>query len=261
MSESQIQVYKFEGAPIRVLEDKNGNPLSVAKDVATTLGYADTVNAIKQHCKGVAIHHPLQTEGGIQQVRMITEGDMYRLIVASKLPNAQRFESWIFDEVIPQIRRTGGYIPQGETPEETMARAVLIAQKTIEQQKRQLAEQAPKVLFADAVSASDGTCLVGELAKMITQSYKDHGDSYSIGQNRMFARLREDGYLGTTRQNKNVPLQRYIEQGLFRIKETTVVHSDGHISLNRTPKVTGKGQTYFLHKYGWKDENAKAHEL
>lgn len=253
MNQSLVQVYKFEGAPIRALEDKNGNPLFVAKDVATALGYADTVNAIKQHCKGVAIHHPLLTEGGIQQVRMITEGDMYRLIAASKLPNAQRFESWIFDEVIPQIRRTGGYIPQGETPEETMARAVLIAQKTIEQQKRQLAEQAPKVLFADAVSASDGTCLVGELAKMITQSYKDHGSGVTIGQNRLFDRLRTDGYLGTVGQNRNVPRQRYVEQGLFRIKETTIVHSDGHTTLNRTTKVTGKGQTYFLHRYGWKE--------
>lgn len=253
MVQSQLQVYKFEDSNIRATADENGNPLFVANDVAKALGYERPAKAILDHCKGVPKWGPLQTAGGPQRARMITEGDMYRLIAGSKLPNAQRFESWVFDEVIPQIRRTGGYIPQGETPEETMARAVLIAQKTIEQQRLQLAAQAPKVLFADAVSASDGTCLVGELAKMITQSYKDHGDSYSIGQNRMFARLREDGYLGTSGQNKNVPLQRYVEQGLFRIKETTIVHSDGHTTLNRTTKVTGKGQTYFLRKYGWKE--------
>ena len=137
-----------------------------------------------------------------------------------------------------------------ETPEETMARAVIIAQKTIERQTKRIAEQdatidemRPKALFADAVAASDGTCLVGELAKMLTQA------GYTIGQNRLFKRLRDEGFLGKSGSNKNVPLQRYVEQGLFRIKETAITHPDGHVTINRTPKVTGKGQRYFIERY------------
>lgn len=262
MNKSQLQVYKFEDSSIRATADENGNPLFVGRDVALALGYATPQKAIRDHCKGVPKWNTLQTEGGPQRVRMISEGDMYRLIAGSKLPSAQKFESWIFDEVIPQIRRTGGYLAGQEhmTPEQMLLageqwlKKIVGEQKQLlEQKDKQIAEQAPKVLFADAVSASDGTCLVGELAKMITQSYKDHNSSFTIGQNRLFARLRKDGYLGTTGQNRNVLLQRYIEQGFFRIKETTIVHPDGHVSLNRTPKVTGRGQRYFLHKYGWKE--------
>lgn len=131
-----------------------------------------------------------------------------------------------------------------------MARAVLIAQDTISRQRRQIAdrdeqidEMRPKALFADAVAASDGTCLVGELAKMLRQSGVD------IGQNRLFAQLREEGYLGKFGSNYNVPTQRAMDMGLFRIKETAITHADGHVTVNRTPKVTGKGQRYFIDKY------------
>lgn len=132
---------------------------------------------------------------------------------------------------------------QDETPEETMARAVLLAKKTIERQKAQIDEMRPKALFADAVAASDGTCLVGELAKMMTQA------GFTVGQNRLFAILRNDGYLGKGGSNRNVPLQRYVEQGLFKIKETAVSHADGHVTINRTPKITGRGQRYFIDHY------------
>lgn len=132
---------------------------------------------------------------------------------------------------------------QDETPEQIMARAVLVAQDTIERQKRQIDELKPKALFADAVAASDGTCLVGELAKMLKQN------GVNIGQNRLFSWLRENGYLGKTGSNRNVPTQRSMEQGLFRIKETAVTHSDGHVTINRTPKVTGKGQRYFIEAF------------
>ena len=124
-----------------------------------------------------------------------------------------------------------------------MARAVLLAQQTIDRQKSRIAELEPKALFADAVAASDGTCLVGELAKMLRQN------GVEVGQNRLFAMLREDGYLGNVGNNRNVPTQRSMEMGLFRIKETAVTHSDGHVTINRTPKVTGKGQTYFVKRY------------
>lgn len=134
-------------------------------------------------------------------------------------------------------------VARDESPEQTMARAVLIAQSTIERQKSRIAELEPKAMFADAVAASDGTCLVGELAKMMTQA------GFKVGQNRLFAILRDDGYLGKSGSNKNVPLQRYVEQGLFRIKETAITHADGHVSINRTTKVTGKGQRYFIDRY------------
>ncbi len=239
-----------EFGDLRIVEE-GGRTMFCAKDVATALGYKDTANAIKLHCKGVANYHPLRTSGGIQNVRFIAEGDVLRLIVSSKLPQAQAYERWVFDEVLPSIHRTGGYIAAkpDETPEEVMARALRIADDTMRRQKARIdglsaenAELRPKALFADAVAASDGTCLVGELAKMLRQN------GVPIGQNRLFGWLREQGWLGKSGSNRNVPTQRAMDMGLFRIKETAVTHSDGHVTVTRTPKVTGKGQTYFIGK-------------
>lgn len=161
MTESNVQPFEFRGNPVATVTTGNGTVLFCAKHVATALGYKRPADAVKQHCKGSVIRRPLETAGGIQQMVFITEGDVYRLIASSKLTSAVEFEHWLFDEVVPQIRRTGGYIPQGETPEETMARAVLIAQKTIEEQRKQLDEQKPKVLFADAVATSNKTGFKG----------------------------------------------------------------------------------------------------
>ena len=238
----------FESADfgaLRATKDEGGNPLFCAKDVATALGYKRPSDAIQQHCRGAAIHRPLPTAGGVQQARFITEGDMYRLIVSSKLESAVRFEKWVFDDVLPSIRRDGGYMVarEDESDEQVMARALLIAQKAITAKDKHIAELEPKARFADAVAASDGTCLVGELAKMLRQNGVD------VGQNRLFAKLRDDGFLGKVGQNRNVPTQRAMEMGLFRIKETAVTHSDGHVTITRTPKVTGKGQTYFMQRY------------
>lgn len=182
----------------------------------------------------------------------VTEAGFYKLVLASRKPEAKEFQRWVTHEVLPSIRKHGGYMAGQErmTPEQMLAASmrwlesrIREQEETISRQAGQLEEQRPKVLFADAVSASDGTCLIGELAKMLTQA------GYVIGQNRLFVRLREDGYLGKTGQNRNVPLQRWVEQGLFRIKETAVTHADGHVTINRTTKVTGRGQTYFLKKY------------
>lgn len=224
---------------------RDGVPMFCAKDVAVALGYQNTNKAISDHCKGVPIRYPLKTTGGIQDVRFITEGDMYRLIASSKLESAQRFESWVFDEVIPAIRRNGGYMVArtDETPEQLLARALKLADATLRERDARIAELEPKALFADAVAASDGTCLVGELAKMMRQNGLD------IGQNRTFELLRNDGFLGKSGSNRNVPTQRAMDMGLFRIKETAVTHSDGHVTINRTPKVTGKGQRYFIDRY------------
>lgn len=241
-----IQVFNNEQFGALRTYEEDGQVLFCGKDVAASLGYKDTTNAMKRHCRGVAKRHPIQDSlGRTQEAVFITEPDLYRLITHSKLPTAEKFERWVFEEVLPAIRRTGGYMvaKQDETPEQIMARAVLVAQDTIERQKREIAELKPKALFADAVAASDGTCLVGELAKMLKQN------GVNMGQNRLFAWMREHGYLGKTGSNRNVPTQRAMEQGLFRIKETAVTHSDGHVTINRTPKVTGKGQRYFIEAF------------
>ncbi|MFZ3541004.1 phage antirepressor KilAC domain-containing protein [Bifidobacterium adolescentis] len=155
-------------------------------------------------------------------------------------------------EALDKYFNEGGAIrvSDADSDEDIMARAVLVAQKTIKQKNQQIAEQQtrivelePKARFADAVAASDGTCLVGELAKMLRQNGMD------IGQNRLFRLLQADGYLGKSGSNRNVPTQRAMDLGLFRIKETTVTHADGHTTVSRTPKVTGKGQRYFIDRY------------
>ena len=155
-------------------------------------------------------------------------------------------------EALDKYFNEGGAIrvSDADSDEDIMARAVLVAQKTIKQKNQQIAEQQtrivelePKARFADAVAASDGTCLFGELAKMLRQNWMD------IGQNRLFRLLQADGYLGKSGSNRNVPTQRAMDLGLFRIKETTVTHADGHTTVSRTPKVTGKGQRYFIDRY------------
>lgn len=246
-----IQVFNNEQFGALRTYEEDGQVLFCGKDVAKSLGYKNPNKAIGDHCRGITKRYPIQDSlGRTQEAVFITEPDIYRLITHSKLPTAEKFERWVFEEVLPAIRRTGGYmvVKQDETPEQIMARAVLVAQDTIERQKKQIDELKPRALFADAVAASDGTCLVGELAKMLKQN------CVNIGQNRLFSWLRENGYLGKTGSNRNVPTQRSMEQGLFRIKETAVTHSDGHVTINRTPKVTGKGQRYFIETFAKRGE-------
>ena len=233
-----------EFGQIRALVDSQGAPAFVAKDVCLALGigkYRDAVSTIDDDERGSVL---VDTPGGRQQMTTVTEPGFYKLVMRSRKPEAKAFQRWVTHEVLPALRRDGGYmVARDETPEQTMARAVLLAQATIDRQRDRIAELEPKALFADAVAASDGTCLVGELAKMMRQN------GVEVGQNRLFAMLREDGYLGNVGQNRNVPTQRAMDLGLFRIKETAVTHSDGHVTLSRTPKVTGKGQQYFIRRY------------
>lgn len=239
-----------EFGTIRTVE-QDGKVMFCGKDVATALGYSNQRKALIDHCKGVT-KRDTPTSSGIQSMSFITEGDLYRLIASSKLPSAQKFESWVFDEVLPSIRRQGAYVYSNgtESDDVLMARGLLAAQTiidkknaVIEGQQREIAELRPKALFADAVAASDGTCLIGELAKMMRQN------GVQVGQNRLFEWLRRDGFLGKSGSNRNVPTQMAMERGLFRIKETAVTHSDGHVTVNRTPKATGRGQRYFIDRY------------
>lgn len=251
----QVETFtSTEFGSIHTLRDENGEPWLVATDLAKILEYRDAAQLTRlldDDEKGTQI---LRTPGGDQKMSVINESGFYRAIMqrrSSWVKNEHKrkfivsFQRWVTHEVLPSIRKHGGYMAGQEqmTPEQMLAASMRWLESRIKEQEAQLEAQKPKVLFADAVSASDGTCLVGELAKMLTQA------GFTIGQNRLFALLREDGYLGKTGQNRNVPLQRWVEQGLFRIKETAITHPDGHVTINRTPKVTGKGQTYFLKKY------------
>lgn len=246
-----IQVFNNEQfGSIRASLSSDGQPWFVAKDVCDSLGigkHRDALSRLDDDERGSLL---VDTHGGPQKVGTVSEAGFYKLVMRSRKPEAKAFQRWVTHEVLPAIRRTGGYMiaKQDETPEQIMARAVLVAQDTIERQKQQIVELKPKALFADAVAASDGTCLVGELAKMLKQN------GVNIGQNRLFSWMREHGYLGKTGSNRNVPTQRAMEQGLFRIKETAVTHSDGHVTINRTPKVTGKGQRYFIEVFAKRGE-------
>lgn len=246
MSQEIVKQFSNEQfGELRVVQDEQGEPWFVAKDVCDALGLGrqhDSTRYLDDDEKGEGL---VNTSSGVQTMVTVNEPGLYRLILKSRKPEAKAFQRWVTHEVLPAIRRDGGYmVARDETPEETMARALLIAQSTIERQTAQIAELKPKALFADAVAASDGTCLIGELAKMLRQNGVD------FGQNRLFEVLREQGFLGKSGSNRNVPTQRAMEMGLFRIKETAITHSDGHVTISRTPKVTGKGQVYFLKRFG-----------
>lgn len=243
---NSMQVFKNDQfGTIRAMRGEDGEPMFIAGDVAKILGYGDATHMTRRLEDDEKGLRSVETPGGTQMANVITEPGLYSAILGSRVPEAKAFKRWVTHEVLPALRRDGGYmVARDETPEQTMARAVLLAQQTIDCQKNRISELEPKALFADAVAASDGTCLVGELAKMLRQNGVD------VGQNRLFAMLREDDYLGNVGQNRNVPTQKAMNLGLFRIKETAVTHSDGHVTINRTPKVTGKGQIYFVKRYG-----------
>lgn len=248
---NELQIFNSEEfGQVRTVEI-NGKPYFVANDVAKALGYVETAKAIRTHCKGVS-EMDIPSKGGIQCMKIIPEGDIYRLIVRSKLPSAEKFEKWVFDEVIPSIRTNGGYIARQETlsDEDLMAKAILVAQKKIkerdqiiEQQKAKIEQDRPKTIFADAVSASHTSILIGDLAKLICQN------GYQIGQKRLFQWMRDNGYLMVSGSSRNMPKQKYVEQGLFEIKESNVQNPDGSVRITRTTKVSGKGQLYFVNKF------------
>lgn len=243
-----IQTYSNDalGVSVRTVAGEDGEPWFVAKDVCEALALSNTGQAIAgldEDEKGSIIIND-GTPGNPSKA-IVSEPGLYSLVMKSRKPEAKAFKRWVTHEVLPAIRRNGGYMAArpGETREQLLARALIVADEAMREKDARIAELEPKALFADAVAASDGTCLVGELAKMMRQN------GVEVGQNRLFAWLREDGYLGRSGSNRNVPTQRAMEQGLFRIKETAVTHSDGHVTVSRTPKVTGKGQRVLMGRY------------
>ena len=232
---------------------KDGEPWFVAADVCRALELPDTHKAVGRLDDDEKGRNSIPTLGGMQEMTIVNEPGLYTLVLGSRKPEAKAFKRWITHEVIPAIRKTGGYIATSgdETPEQIMARALVVAQETLERHKRQLEDirqkveaDAPRVLFAQSVESSQSEILIGELAKILKQNGMD------IGQNRLFEQLRKDGYLISRKGTDwNMPTQRSMDMGLMKIKETCVTHADGHVTVSKTPKITGKGQVYFVNRY------------
>lgn len=231
----------------------NGEPWLVGKDVAAALGYSDTNKAIAMHVDNEdKLNDKTALSLGQRGGWFINESGLYSLVLSSKLPGAKKFRRWITSEVLPSIRRHGAYLTP-ETIEKVLddPDTIIRLATTLKEERamrKALEAQAeadrPKVIFADAVTASKKSILVGEMAKILKQN------GVETGQNRFFKWLRENGYLirreGT---DYNMPTQLSMELDLFEIKETAVTHSDGHTTVCKTPKVTGKGQQYFVNKF------------
>ncbi|MEQ3658641.1 MAG: phage antirepressor KilAC domain-containing protein [Glaciecola sp.] len=228
---TNIIPFKFKTSDIRVIE-LNGEPMFVAKDVATLLGYAKPNNAINSHCKG-ALKRGIDNNGVTYSMVLIPERDVYRLIMRSKMPEAEKFEDWVVSEVLPSIRKTGTYSTDFEVPK-TMAESLRLAANLAEK----LEEAAPKIAFAEAVASSINSVSVKDFAKAV-----------GTGQNRLFALLRNNGYLMSGWGKNNQPYQRYIDQGLFKVQERVWKDQNGESHTTFKTLVTGKGQQYFQSKF------------
>lgn len=244
------QLFNFNGQQVRTVTI-NDEPYFVGKDVATILGYKKPENAIANHVENEDKTTTLiQGTGSNYKSKsvIINESGLYSLILSSKLPTAKEFKHWVTSEVLPAIRKHGAYMTDEKAfnvihNADGLADLLQQAADQLKAKDIQIAEMKPKALFADAVSTSNSSILIGQLAKILRQN------GVNIGQNRLFAWMRKNGYLGTRGSNRNVPTQRSMELGLFKTKETVINHSDGHTTVNITTKVTGKGQQYFINKF------------
>ena len=234
----------------------DGESWLVGKDVAERLGYSNASKAVMVHVddedkKFEMLPVSDSQIGNLVKTALINESGLYSLVLGSKLPNAKKFKRWVTSEVLPAIRKHGGYMTAEKVEEALLNPDVLIRLATELKDEREarraleskVEEDAPKVLFAQAVEQAENSILVGDLAKLIKQNGTD------IGQKRLFERLRAEGYLGTRGENYNMPTQRAMEMQLFRISERTINNPDGSVRLTRTVKVTGKGQVYFINRY------------
>ena len=244
------QLFNFNGQQVRTVTI-NDEPYFVGKDVATILGYKKPENAIANHVENEDKTTTLiQGTGSNYKSKsvIINESGLYSLILSSKLPTAKEFKHWVTSEVLPAIRKHGAYMTDKKAFDVVhnangLADLLQQAADQLKAKDIQIAEMKPKALFADAVSTSNSSILIGQLAKILRQN------GVNIGQNRLFAWMRKNGYLGTRGSNRNIPTQRSMELGLFKTKETVINHSDGHTTVNITTKVTGKGQQYFINKF------------
>lgn len=239
----------------------NSEPMFCLSDICKSLGLSQP-SKVKERLneKGVRTI-PTLTSGGEQNLLYINEPNLYKAIFQSRKESAERFTEWVTSEVLPSIRKNGGYIAGQETlsDDELLSKALLVAHnkiaerdKIIEQKQERIEQMKPKAIFADAVATSRTSILIGDLAKLICQN------GYQIGQKRLFEWLRNNGYLCKSGSSRNMPMQRYVEQGLFEVKESNVQNPDGSVRITRTTKVSGKGQLYFVNKFlGREIENGR----
>jgi len=249
---NELQVFSYEGNEVRTVQ-RGGETWWVLRDVCEILDLTTPARVAERlDDDEVSLTHIIDSIGRNQETTIVNESGLYNVILRSDKPEAKQFKRWVTHEVLPSIRKHGAYMTPAKL-EELMNDPdawiqVLTALKNERAAKERLQLQAeadkPKVVFADAVSVSEGTILIGELAKILK------GNGIEIGQNRLFERLRQDGYLikrkGT---DYNAPTQRAMELGLFKVKETAITHSDGHVTISKTTKVTGKGQQYFINLF------------
>ena len=246
-----LQVFSYEGNEVRTVQ-KGSEILWVLKDVCGILGiekYRDAATRLDDDEREPVL---VDTLGGRQEMIAVTESGLYSIILLSRKPEAKKFKRWVTHEVLPTIRKHGAYVTPAKLeelmndPDSWIKALTALKEERAAKERLQLeaTENKPKVIFADAVSVSEGTILIGELAKILK------GNGIEIGQNRLFEKLRQDGYLikrkGT---DYNAPTQRAMELGLFRVKETAITHSDGHVTISKTTKVTGKWQQYFINLF------------
>lgn len=250
---NQLQIFENpEFGAVRTVEI-DGDPWLVGKDVAQALGYTNPRKALDDHIDpedkirgdGVTIRDSIGRE---QHPTIINESGLYSLVLSSKLPTARKFRHWVTSEVLPSIRRHGLYAADELLNNPDLMIQAMEALKAERAKNQQLTEKvrqdAPKVLFAESVEASNHSILIFDLAKILRQN------GVQIGGNRLFEWMRENSYLIKRKGSDwNMPTQRSMEMGLFEIKESSHIHSDGHVSIAKTPKVTGKGQTYFINAF------------
>lgn len=257
---NEIQIFTNpQFGKVRTAGNPN-EPWFCAADICQALGYANGRDAVAKHVdtpdvakRDIGVQTGMKSDGTpsyqTMSVSFVNESGLYALIFGSKLPNAKAFKRWVTSEVLPTIRKTGTFsanVPQSFSEALMLAaqqqKLIEEQQKSIEAKDKKIEEDKPKVVFSDAVVGSQSSCLIGELAKILTQN------GYKIGQNRLFDELRKSGYLGKSGEYYNIPNQKYIEQGLFELKKST--HSEnGVMKSSVTPKVTGKGQQYFINKF------------
>lgn len=247
---NELQLFNFESQKLRTLQI-NGEPFFVGKYLAEILGYQNGSRDINRHVDEEDRTKLMLSDGRqSKETIIINESGMYSLILSSKLPNAKKFKRWVTSEVLPAIHKTGVYMTDKKAAQiisdksgNALADLLQQAANQLKQKDMQIQEMKPKVLFADSVATSHTTILVGELAKILK------GNGIDIGANRLFAWMRNQGYLINRKGSDwNMPTQKSMDLGLFKIKETTINHSNGSTSISKTPKVTGKGQQYFINK-------------
>ena len=248
---NNLQIFIYNGNEVRTIQ-KDGEPWWVLKDVCGILGiskYRDTASRLDEDERGSV---RVDTPGGEQEMTVVNESGLYNVILRSDKPEAKPFRKWVTSEVLPSIRKHGAYMTPQKIEEVLLNPDTIIKLATelkAEQEKRvalesKVEQDKPLVAFANSVSVAKTSILVGELAKLLKQNGVD------MGQNRLFAWMRENGYLISRKgTDYNMPTQRSMEMELFEIKLTTISHGDGHTSISKTPKVTGKGQIYFINLF------------